>query len=148
MEKNKPKRKVASKEKRLRQKENLKTLVENSSVSKVRSAGRVVKYGAAGFTRNIWLSIASTLVMTVTLVILLMTIGASLILNSTAEAMRQKIDITIFFRPGTSLEVLENMADMIETDENVRSIEIADSAMEYQRFLNENFIGGTKWVKL
>ncbi len=138
MEKNKPKRKVASKEKRLRQKENLKTLVENSSVSKVRSAGRVVKYGAAGFTRNIWLSIASTLVMTVTLVILLMTIGASLILNSTAEAMRQKIDITIFFRPGTSLEVLENMADMIETDENVRSIEIADSAMEYQRFLNEN----------
>lgn len=138
MEKNKPKRKVASKEKRLRQKENLKTLVENSSVSKVRSAGRVVKYGAASFTRNIWLSIASTLVMTVTLVILLMTIGASLILNSTAEAMRQKIDITIFFRPGTSLEVLENMADMIETDENVRSIEIADSAMEYQRFLNEN----------
>lgn len=138
MEKNKPKRKVASKEKRLRQKENLKTLVENSSVSKVRSAGRVVKYGAASFTRNIWLSIASTLVMTVTLVILLMTIGASLILNSTAEAMRQKIDITIFFRPGTSLEVLENMADMIETDENIRSIEIADSAMEYQRFLNEN----------
>lgn len=129
---------LASKETRQKQKENLKVLVENSSVSKVRSTGRVVRYGAASFTRNIWLSIAATLVMTVTLVILMFTLGASLILNSTAEAMREKIDITVFFRPGTSLEVLNNMASMIQTDENVRTIEVADSAMEYQRFLNEN----------
>ena len=59
---------------RLKQKENLKVLVENSNVGKMRSAGRVVKYGAAGFTRNIWLSIAATLVMTVTLIILMITI--------------------------------------------------------------------------
>lgn len=131
-------RSLASKETRQKQKENLKVLVENSNVSKVRSAGRVVKYGAASFTRNIWLSIAATLVMTVTLVILMFTLGASLILNSTAEAMRQKIDITVFFKPGTSLEVLGNMADMIKGDANIRSIEVADSAMEYQQFLSEN----------
>ncbi len=127
-----------SKETRQKQKENLKTLVDNSSVSHVRSAGRVVKYGAAGFKRNIWLSVAATLVMTVTLVILLITIGASMILTSTAEAMRQKIDITIFFRPGTNLEVLENIADIIKTDPNVKTVDLADTAMEYQRFLNEN----------
>lgn len=136
--KSKKVKKFASKETRQKQKENLKVLVENSSVSKVRSAGRVMKYGAAGFTRNIWLSIAATLVMTVTLVILMLTLGASLILNSTAEAMREKIDITVFFRPGTSLEVLTNMAEMAKSDPNVRDIEVADSAMEYQRFLNEN----------
>lgn len=127
-----------TREVRAKQKENLKTLVENSSGGKLRTAGRVVKYGAASFSRNIWLSIAATLVMTITLVILLVTVGASLILNSTAEAMRQKIDITIFFRPGTELAVLENMSDMVKTDENVRSVEVADSAMEYQKFLEEN----------
>ncbi len=131
-------KRVVSKETRQKQKENLKVLVENSSVSKVRSAGRVMRYGAASFSRNIWLSIAATLVMTVTLSILLVTLAASLILNSTAETMRQKIDITIFFRPGTSFETLTNMADMIKSDPNVRSVEVADSAMEYQRFLNEN----------
>lgn len=127
-----------SKETRQKQKENLKTLVDNSNVSHVRSASRVFKYGAASFKRNIWLSIAATLVMTVTLVILLVTIGASLILTSTAQAMREKIDITIFFQPGTSIEVLNNIADIVRTDPNVKTIEVADTAMEYQRFLDEN----------
>lgn len=127
-----------TREVRAKQKENLKTLVENSSGGKLRTTGRIMRYGAASFSRNIWLSIAATLVMTVTLVILLLTVGASLILNSTADAMRQKIDITIFFRPGTELTVLDNMANMIRTDENVRGIEIADSAMEYQKFLEQN----------
>jgi len=127
-----------SKETKLKQKENLKTLVDNSSVSRIHNAGRVLKYGAAGFKRNIWLSIAATLVMTVTLVILLITIGASLILTSTAETMREKIDITIFFRPGTSLETLNDAAEIVRTDPNVKTIEVADTAMEYQRFLEEN----------
>ena len=63
-----------SKVTRQKQKEHLKTLVENSSVSRVRNTSRIIKYGAASFTRNIWLSIAATLVMTVTLVILLVTL--------------------------------------------------------------------------
>lgn len=132
------KKKTFSKENRLKQKENLKVLVENSDVGKMRNAGRIVKYGAAGFTRNIWLSIASILVMTVTLVILMITIGASLILSSTAESLRQKIDIAVYFKPGTSIEVLENMADMVKTDPNVRSIDVADSAMGYMQYLQEN----------
>lgn len=132
------KKTATSKGVRLKQKENLKTLVENSSVSRVRSAGRVFKYGAAGFTRNIWLSIAATLVMTVTLIILLITIGASLILTSTAETMREKIDITVFFRPGTSLETLNEISELLKSDSNIRSINIADSAMEYAAYLEEN----------
>lgn len=128
-----------NKDARQKQKANLKTLVENSSVGKVRSTGRIVKYGAVSFTRNIWLTIAATLVMTITLIILLITIGASLILSSTADAMRQKIDITIYFTPGTSMEQLTAMSEIIQRDPNVREIEsLADSNMEYQKFLEEN----------
>lgn len=135
---NKKHKVVASKETKLRQKENLKTLVENSNVSKVRSASRVFKYGAASFARNIWLSIASTLVMTVTLVILLVTIGASIVLSSIADTMREKIDITVYLKPGTSYEVLNNLADIVKTDANVKSVEVADSASEYQLYISEN----------
>ena len=108
-------------------KAHIKTLVENSSVSRLRNTRRVVKYGAASFTRNIWLSIAATLVMTVTLTILMITVFASLILNATAETMREKIDITIFFKPGTDQVILEEMAETMRTDPNVRQVEIADS---------------------
>ena len=127
-----------SKATRQKQKEHLKTLVENSSVSRVRNTSRIVKYGAASFKRNVWLSIAATLVMTVTLVILLATIGASLILSSTADTMQQKIDITVFFRPGTDAESLNSMATIMQNNANVRSVDIASSEDEFNSLIEEN----------
>ena len=128
----------AHKPSRKETKEHLKTLVENSSVGHMRKTGRIVKYGTASFTRNIWLSIAATLVMTVTLVILMITVFASLILSATADTMREKIDITVFFAPGTDRETLETMANTMRTDPNVKSVEIAASEDEYAVFINEN----------
>lgn len=130
--------KTGKKARRAETKSNLKTLIHNSSTSRIRNAGRIVRYGAASFRRNIWLSIAATLVMTITLVILMVTVFASLILSATADAMRQKIDITIFFAPGTSQEVLEEMATTMRQDPNIKTIELADSFTEYQNFLSEN----------
>lgn len=119
-------------------KAHLKTLVENSNVSHMRNASRVMKYGVASYTRNIWLSIAATLVMTITLVILMITVFASLILSATADIMRQKIDITIFFAPGTETGVLTEMSNRMQNEPNVTQVEIADSATEYQNFIKDN----------
>ena len=119
-------------------KESLKTLVKNSSVHKFRNASRIIKYGTSSFTRNVWLSIAATLVMTVTLVILMVTVFASAILSSTAEAMRNKIDITIFFHPGTSQETLAELSEIMSADSNVKEITTADNQAEYESFLAEN----------
>lgn len=139
MTKQTPNQKIANfRNTKKHQKENLKVLVENSNVSKLRSTGRIIKYGASSFRRNIWLSIAATLVMTVTLVILLVTIGASMILSATADTMRQKIDITVFFQPGTSQPILEQMANTMRQDSNVVQVSIADSLTEYENFLKEN----------
>ncbi len=54
----------------------------------IREKVRVVKYGASGFVRNIWLSAAATVVMAITLIILFVTVIASSILANTADAMR------------------------------------------------------------
>lgn len=129
--------KAEQKAKKAKQKEHLKTLVENSSVNRVRNAGRILKYGATSFRRNIWLSIAATLVMTITLIILMITVGASLILTATAETMRQKIDITVYFAPGTSQEILEQAAEEMRAEQNVKSIDISDTNAEYQALLDQ-----------
>lgn len=118
-------------------KAHLKTLMGNSRVNKIRNAERSVKYGVISFTRNIWLSLAATLVMTVTLLILMITVGASMVLNSTAETMREKIDITIFFRPGTDAETLNELSAIMQNNPNVKSVEVADSVTEYENFLQE-----------
>ncbi len=119
-------------------KQNLKTMSKNSSSQKARSTSRIFKYGAIGFTRNIWLSVAATLVMSVTLIILFVTVIASAILTSTADAMREKIDITIYFKPGTSIATLGNMSNTMSADDNVKSVEVSTSEEEFNRLVEEN----------
>ncbi len=119
-------------------KKNLKTMQKNRSHHPLRAKGRVLKYGASGFVRNIWLSTAATIVMAITLIILFVTVVASVILNNTAELMREKIDITIYLQPNTSEEILSTLTDTIKTDSNVKSVETATSKQEYDKFVAEN----------
>ena len=118
-------------------KDRLKTMTKNGHSHRLRTFSRILKYGSSGFKRNIWLSAAATLVMTFTLVILFVTVIASIVLSSTATAMREKIDITIFFKPGTDLITLEHMAETMRADENVREVEVSTTEEEYERFLEE-----------
>ncbi len=119
-------------------KKNLKTLTKNGRTKKARSVRRVVKYGAINFGRNIWLSTAATLVMTITLLALSITLVASVVLSETAATMRDKIDITLFFKPGTGKETLEVLKEVMANDPNVKSIETRTSEEEYANFLVEN----------
>ncbi|MBR3220294.1 permease-like cell division protein FtsX, partial [Candidatus Saccharibacteria bacterium] len=125
-------------------KDRLKSMVKSGSAHKIRTASRIVKYGASGFKRNIWLSAAATLVATFTLVLLFVTAIASIVLSSTADIMREKIDITIFFKPGTDITVLNSMASTMRQDPNVKNVEVADSNTEYERFLEETKKSGDK----
>ncbi|MDO4742005.1 MAG: permease-like cell division protein FtsX [Candidatus Saccharibacteria bacterium] len=119
-------------------KHGLKTMRKTHKKHPIREEARILKYGAKGFSRNIWLSTAATVVMAMTLVVLFVTIVASLILNSTAEMMRDKIDVTIYLKPNTSAENLDALAKIISTDKNVKSVVVSSSEEEYQKFLNEN----------
>lgn len=127
-----------SKQKKKATKKNLKTMSKNSGVQKLRSTSRVFKYGAISFTRNIWLSVAATLVMSITLIILFVTVIASAILASTADTMREKIDITIYLKPGTPTTTLSTMASTLSADDNVNSVTVSTSEEEYESFLKEN----------
>ena len=104
----------------------------------VRNKARVVKYGTKGFGRNIWLSSAATVVMAITLIIMFVTVVASVILTSTAEMMKDKIDITIYLKPATSEEILKKLENRISEDSNIKSVEVSTSEQEYQKFLKEN----------
>lgn len=115
----------------------LKTMSKNSRGNLMRNNLRILKYGVIGYGRNIWLSITSTFVMTLTLILLFVTVIASIILSSTADRMRDKIDITIFFKPGTETSVLQEMANIIKKDTNVKSAEYSTSEQEYAKFTEE-----------
>ena len=103
----------------------------------LRNLRRILKYGLVGFGRNIWLSMTATIVMSFALLILFFTVIASLTLSSTADAMREKIDITIFFKPSTTAKALNEMKDTIESDQNVKSVTVNTSKQEYEKLISE-----------
>lgn len=129
-----------SKAKKLKKvtKKSLRTMQKTRQKHPIRTQARIAKYGAKGFGRNIWLSTAATVVMAITLIILFITVVASVILTSTAELMKDKIDITIYIKPNTSEEILDRLSDTIKTDKNVKSVETSTSEEEYKKFLEEN----------
>ena len=116
----------------------LKAMDKNTHNHAARNAGRILKYGASGFRRNIWLSIAATLVMTITLLILCATAFASSVLSSTAQSMREKIDIAIYFKPGTDAETLEELKTIMAADSNVRNVTVSTSEAEYDNLVAQN----------
>ena len=128
------------KEKKLKtvSKKSLKTMQKTRGHHKVREKARIVKYGTKGFGRNIWLSTAATVVMAITLIILFVTVVASVILTSTADLMKDKIDITIYFKPNTTQEALDELAADMGSDSNVKSVETSTSEEEYEKFLAEH----------
>ena len=128
------------KQKRLKKssKKSLRTMQKNRKKHVVRSSARILKYGTKGFSRNIWLSTAATVVMSITLIILFVTVVASVILTNTAEMMKDKIDITIYFKPNTSEEKLGELTETIKKDPNIKSVETSTSEEEYKKFLEEN----------
>ena len=130
----------AEKQKKLKKvsKKSLKTMRKARKRNVVREQARIVKYGTKGFGRNIWLSSAATVVMAITLIILFVTVVASVILTSTAEMMKDKIDITIYFKPNTSQEALDELSTEIQKDPNIKSVETSTSEEEYAKFLEEN----------
>ncbi len=119
-------------------KRGLKTMRKTKAHHPVRNEGRILKYGTKGFARNIWLSTAATVVMAITLIILFVTVVASAILTSTAEMMRDKIDITIYLKPNTSVEELSELSRIISEDKNIKSVVVSTSEEEYEKFLKEN----------
>lgn len=119
-------------------KKNLRTMSRNGRAHRLRYGRRIMKYGTVSFARNIWLSLAAILVMTVTLIVLFITVVAMSALNSTANSMREKIDITVYFKPQTSEVTLNEMAETMRADSNVRSVEISTSEQEMAKVFVEN----------
>ena len=115
----------------------LKTMQKNSRGHLLRTNFRIMKYGIIGYGRNIWLSITSTFVMTLTLTLLFATATASLVLSSTADKMREKVDITIYFKPNTEIITLEKIKKKFSADSNIRQISYTTTEEEFNKFVEE-----------
>ncbi len=99
---------------------------------------RVVGYGLRNFTRNAWLTIAATIVMTITLLIVFATLVASMVLNETITAQRAKMDMSIYVKSDVSDDTLANLKGKIQIQPNVVEVRTSDSQEQYSVAVEAN----------
>ncbi|MFZ2544772.1 MAG: permease-like cell division protein FtsX [Candidatus Saccharimonadales bacterium] len=63
---------------------------------------RMCRYGVNNFSRNLWLTIAATIVMTVTLLIIFITLSARQVLVDTISQIKDKVDMSIYVKADTT----------------------------------------------
>lgn len=85
---------------------------------------RMCRYGVNNFSRNAWLTIAATAVMTITLLVVFMTLSARNVLVDTVDEIRNKVDMSIYVKTDTNKEDAEKIKSGLEKlTKSVRNVE-------------------------
>ncbi len=101
---------------------------------------RIFRAGLLDFWRNAFVSMASILVMTVTLFVVGTTLFAGVILNSALNDLRSKADVNVYFVPGASVDQIQQLQQAVEARPEVASATYvsADQALENFKEAHQN----------
>ena len=83
---------------------------------------RMLRYGVNNFSRNAWLTVAATAVMSVTLLIIFVTVAAQRILVNTTETITQKANISIYLKGSVPEKTVNELTDKIKKLDNVTGV--------------------------
>lgn len=83
---------------------------------------RMCRYGVNNFSRNAWLTIAATAVMTITLLTIFTTFVARNVLVDTADEIRAKVNMSIYVKYDTSDKDAETVKSHLEKLSTVKSV--------------------------
>jgi cell division transport system permease protein len=96
------------------------------------------RYGVNNFSRNAWLTVAATAVMTITLIIIFVAFASNKVLTDTISQLREQVDMSIYFNADTSEEDGEIIADRALQLESVQSARFITSEENREQFVQDN----------
>lgn len=103
---------------------------------------RMCRYGINNFSRNAWLTVAATAVMTITLLIILMTFLAQNVLSDSVKQISDKVDMSIYLKNDVSNEVVTRIAKELRTLSNVRQVSYISADNARANFAEKNKADG------
>lgn len=93
------------------------------------AVSRIVRLGWTNFWRNRWLTIGATLLMALTLMMVSVSLLLTLLVQDTADVVRQKIDLKIYFHDDTvGDDKIAALANRLKNQPNVESVKIIGKA--------------------
>lgn len=83
---------------------------------------RMLRYGVNNITRNAWLTIAASAVMTITLLVIFTAVAARTVLMDTAGEIRDRVEMSIYLKTETKESEAKAIQSEIEKLASVRSV--------------------------
>lgn len=99
---------------------------------------RMCRYGINNFTRNAWLTVAATAVMTITLLIIFVSVVAHNVLVDTVDKLRDSVHMSIYLKYDTSQEDAEVVADSLRQLSSVVDVNYISPDEARERFVQQN----------
>lgn len=99
---------------------------------------RMIRYGVNNFSRNAWLTIAATAVMTITLLIVFVTVAARQVLLDSVAEMQKKVDMSIYLKGDTSDKDADTIASSLRALSNVDQVTYISAAQARTDFAEKN----------
>ncbi|HYC34276.1 MAG TPA: permease-like cell division protein FtsX [Candidatus Paceibacterota bacterium] len=95
---------------------------------------RVIRLGFVNFWRNGYVSLASVLIMTVTLLVISTLMFTKAVLVSTVEQIQNKVDINVYLVTSATEEEGEALKDKIATLSEVKEVTLSTREQELEKF--------------
>ncbi len=99
---------------------------------------RMCRYGVNNFTRNAWLTVAATAVMTITLLIIFLTVIAQNVLSDTTDQLGKRLERSIYLKPMTTEQQASKIIGDIKTLSNVESVTYITTEQGRAEFAEKN----------
>ena len=99
---------------------------------------RMCRYGVNNFTRNAWLTVAATAVMTITLFVIFASFTARTILADTANEVRDKVDMSIYLLTDTEPADATAVAAEVRKLSTVTAVTVETPEQARANFIEDN----------
>ena len=99
---------------------------------------RMCRYGVNNFTRNAWLTIAATAVMTITLLVIFMTLVARNVLVDTVGEIQKKVDMSIYVKTDIREGDVQKIQQSLRNLSTVKNVTYISPDQAREDFADKN----------
>lgn len=99
---------------------------------------RMCRYGVNNFTRNAWLTVAATAIMTITLFVIFVSLVSHNVLMNTVADLRDKVTMSIYLKTDATSENVDKIADEVRALSSVTAVSIVTPDQARDSFIEDN----------
>jgi len=99
---------------------------------------RMCRYGVNNFTRNAWLTVAATAIMTITLFVIFVSLVSHNVLTNTVADLRDKVTMSIYLKTDATTADVDTIADDVRDLTDVTQVSIITPEQARDSFIEAN----------